>query len=172
MLLFLFPCLPVSNRILTWYLSFNIRSLDSFTSIKSEVSFTINREVCGFFCLQLWKLLLHGLESKNSSVLYLGLPVIPSLTNQCSVGLCWSPLNLGSSCLSSFSEAWKSLKVEPKRMRKKWKFRRSNWKRPSTLLKMPTASMKRSDLGAQSLMDSTAVASVGAREQCLQPCVL
>lgn len=36
-------------------------------------------------------------------------------------------------------------------MRRKWKFRRSNWKRPSTLLKMPTASMKRSDPGAQSL---------------------
>lgn len=33
--LFLFPCLPVSNRILTWYLSFNIRSLDSSTSIES-----------------------------------------------------------------------------------------------------------------------------------------
>lgn len=75
----------------------------------------------------------------------------------------------GVSCLSSFSEAWKSLRAEPKRMKRKWKFRRSNWKRPSTLLKMPTASMKRSDPGARSLVDSPAVALEGGPGRVCSP---
>ena len=68
-------------------------------------------------------------------------------------GSSWkAPLNLGFSCQSSFSEAWKSLRAEPKRMRRRWRFRRSSWKRPSTSLRMLTASMKRSDPGARGLM--------------------
>lgn len=54
------------------------------------------------------------------------------------------------SCFSRFSEAWRSLRTGPRRMKRRWKSRRSSSKRLSTLLKRLTASMKRSVLECRS----------------------